>query len=529
MGVLKKTLNLNAWSRLFSDANLTKKASLNAVAAGLDYGARLLIGFLITPALVSGLGDYQYGLWQVLGRLTGYLTAASGRPTQTLKWTLANMQHSLDYEEKRRDVGSAVAAWLIFTPLILSFGGLLIWFIPMWLDVPPENTWTVRVATGVLVIKMALISLVALPQSALEGENLGYKRMGLSATLVMLGGGFTVLALYLNTGLVGVATATLVTTLLTGLFYLQVVRSQVPWFGIARPTFQGLSRFLGLSWWFLVWRLVMQLMMASDVVLLGIFASVDMVTSYSLTKYVPETLVSLVAVVVFGITPGLGGIIGSSDLKKARRVRSEIMAFTWLIATILGAMVLLWNEPFVRLWVGTGYYSGAMPNLLIMVMTIQFVLIRNDANVIDLTLNLPKKVLLGVLSVTLSTAMAIGLMRIYDLGIIGLVLGSIAGRLILSLSYPLIIGRFLNISLGSQFMGAMRPTLVTLLVFSLLSGPEIFFNAPTWLVVDSWLGLIFSVGASFVGVSAFVFFAGLSGPQRSGIINRVQRLVAASN
>jgi hypothetical protein len=162
-------------------------------------------------------------------------------------------------------------------------------------------------------------------------------------------------------------------------------------------------------------------------------------------------------------------------------------------------------------------------------MTIQFVLIRNDANVIDLTLNLPKKVLLGVLSVTLSTAMAIGLMRIYDLGIIGLVLGSIAGRLILSLSYPLIIGRFLNISLGSQFMGVTRPTLVTLLVFSLLSGPEIFFNAPTWLVVDSWLGLIFSVGASFVGVSAFVFFAGLSGPQRSGIINRVQRLVAASN
>ena len=61
----------------------------------------------------------------------------------------------------------------------------------------------------------------------------------------------------------------------------------------------------------------MRVMMASDVVLLGVLDSVELVTTYSLTKYAPETLIMFVGIMVFGITPGLGGIIGSGNLQKA--------------------------------------------------------------------------------------------------------------------------------------------------------------------------------------------------------------------
>jgi hypothetical protein len=64
-------------------------------------------------------------------------------------------------------------------------------------------------------------------------------------------------------------------------------------------------------------------MLASDVVLLGLLGSVESVTSYSLTKYAPETLISVVAIMFFGVIPGLGGIIGSGDFKKAASIRGE--------------------------------------------------------------------------------------------------------------------------------------------------------------------------------------------------------------
>jgi O-antigen/teichoic acid export membrane protein len=525
MAILKLAGNLKYFSKLLSDESLTKRAYLNAVAAALDYGARLLVGFIITPLLVAGLGDYFYGTWQILNRVVGYISPASGRPTQALKWILANRQASTDYEEKRRYVGSTVAVWALFLPLLMALGGLLVWFVPSWLNAPPEFSWIVRLATALLVANLAMTSLVAVPRSVLEGENLGYKRMGLSAILVFVGGGFVWLALYFDAGLVGVAVATLAATLLTGALFLQIVRTYAPWFGVARPSFQAARQFLGLSWWFLGWNLVMMLMIASDVVVLGILGSVELVTAYSLTKYAPETLISFVAIVVFGITPGLGGIIGSGNLEKAAQVRSEIMSLTWLIVTVLGSTVLLWNQSFIRLWVGAEYYTGSVSALLIMVMVTQFVLIRNDANIIDLTLNLRHKVLIGALSATLSLAVASVLISYFDAGITGLCLGFIVGRSILSLGYPLMVGRFLRVSLASQLKGTLRPGFATVLLFSLALKLGGLLAASVRFAVSEWAGLILSGGMTLGVVFVLAFYVGLSGDQRRLVLRRVRMVM----
>ncbi len=129
----RTALNFKAVSRWLSDEGLTKKAYLNAISAALDYGARLVVGLVINPLMVVGLGDYMYGVLQILGRLILYLSAASGRPTQALKWTIANQQASIDYDKKRRNVGGAIAVWLLFLPILAALGIFLVWIAPSWL------------------------------------------------------------------------------------------------------------------------------------------------------------------------------------------------------------------------------------------------------------------------------------------------------------------------------------------------------------------------------------------------------------
>jgi O-antigen/teichoic acid export membrane protein len=522
MALLKVTRNLKYVSGLLSDEGLTKKAYLNALASVLDYGARLLVGFILQPLLVGGLGDYFYGMWQILNRLVGYISPTSGRPAQALKWTLANQQASADYELKRRHVGSTVIVWALFLPLLTVLGGVLAWFAPRWLNTPVEFLWQVRFAAGILVANLAMNSLGTLPQSVLQGENLGYKRMGLSVFLVFVGGGLTWLALYLNAGIAGLAAATLATTLLTGIVFLLIVRAYAPWFGVAWPSFEAARQFLGLSWWFMAWNMITSLMMASDVVVLGMLNSVESVTSYSLTKYVPETLISIVAIMVFGIIPGLGGVIGSGNLKKAASLRDEIMLFTWLIVTVLGVTVLLWNRTFIGLWVGAERYSGSIPALLIQVVVTQFVLIRNDASIIDVTLRLRRKVLMGALSVTLALVAAGVLVGYCGLGIVGLCLGVIAGRSILSLGYPIIIGRFLGVSLSSQLKRVLRPVLVTIVLFVLASRLDSLMSVSTWSGLRGWMSLALSVGVTCGLVSLLTFYTGLSDSQRTSILRRVR-------
>ncbi len=509
------------FSRLLSDGNLTKKAYLNGVAATLDYGARLVTGFLVNPLLVNGLGDYLYGVWQVLGRVISYMSAASGRPTEALKWVIANRQASVDYEEKRRFVGNAIVVWLIFLPILAIAGGVFVWYSPVLLKSPPEWAWVVRLAASVLLIDLIITSLVDIPESVLRGENLSYKRMGLTTLLVVAQGGLIALALYLGTGIIGVATAVLIDTLLTAALFLYIVRSYVPWFGIARPARVEVRRFFGLSWWFLVWRLVMQLMMSSDVIVLGLLHRVEDVTTYTLTKYVPETMISLVAIVMMGITPGLGGVIGAGKLQKALHVRSEFMAGTWLIATVVGATTLLWNRSFVQLWVGPEHYAGSIETLVIMLMIIQFILIRNDANIIDLTLNLRRKVLIGLLSASLAVIVAVILVGVFNLGIVGLCLGFMLGRLILSLGYPWMIGRVLGVPFRSQLKSVPRPASVTLLLFALALSAS---NA--WLA-STWANLVFAVGLTVVVVSFLAFYIGLSNDQRRHLLQRGRLVIRA--
>ena len=517
--ISRLTFITKVFSGLLSDKTLTKKASLNAIASILDYGARWFVTFLLNPLLVTGLGNFGYGTWQVLGRLIGYISPAGGRPTQALKWTIANHQASTDYEEKRRQVGSAVVVWLIFLPLLSLLGATLAWYVPGWLDAPLEIYPSVRWAAALLVANLIFTNLAEIPQSVLRGENLGYKRMGLTTLFVLLGGGLMALAMSLETGLIGVAFAQLVTTALTGVLFFMIVRSYVKWFGMAKPMFTAVGKFLKLSWWFLAWTLVLQLLKAGDVVILGVFDSAEMVTNYSLTRYIPETIIGVVAIIVFGITPGMGGIVGKGEFEKANRVRSELMIFTWLIVTVFGSTMLLWNQSFVQLWVGKEYYAGALSNFLIILMVSQFVFIRNDANIIDLTLDLRKKVLIGLLSAAFSAGISAILVGVYKLGVVGLTLGFITGQLILSIGYPLIVGRFFGVSVYSQLSGIIRPAFVTILLFGAVMA------LGNNIVVHSWLSLALSVGLTVGLLSLLTLYVGVTGEQRKSLLHRIRKVL----
>ena len=503
--------------RLFSDEGLTRKASLNAFAAILDYASRLVAGFVMTPFLVRGLGDQGYGVWQILDRFMTYLSPATGRPSQALKWTIARHQSSTDHEDKRRQVGSALMVWLSFLPLLVGLGAVLAWAAPGLLKIPPSLAWSVRVATIVLVTNSLVFSLGDVPRSVLQGENLGYKRMGFSTALVFITAGLTALALYLQSGIVGVVLADLTGTVLGGALMFQVARTNIPWFGVARPAPGAMRRFLGLSGWFLAWNFVMRLMRATDVVVLGVFGSPEMVTMYTLTRYAPETVIFIVATLAQGVTPGLGGIVGSGDKPRALRLRGEIMTFTWLLVATLGTTILLWNRSLMQVWVGSRHYLGAVPNLLLMAMVAQFVLIRNDANIIDLTLNLRRKVLLGFLSAALAAAAAAYAVGVLGLGAVGLCVGFIAGRLILSLGYPALVGRFLGVSLAQQLRASLRPGIVTLLAFSLSA------LGSRGLAAGSWWALAPGVALTLPAAGFLAFRLGLGPQQRQQVLRRLRR------
>jgi O-antigen/teichoic acid export membrane protein len=419
------------------ERSLTWRASLNLVQSILDYGAKLAVGLIVIPILVSGLGRSLFGVWEMLARLMGYMESTDGRPTQALRLVISHHQFQSDAAAKRRWVGSALVVWLCFLPLWIVTGAILIWLAPTITKVPPALESTVRITCALAMAGVLVSALASLPESVLRGMNLGYKRMGLQAGLSVVGGSLLAGAVYAGLGLIGVAGAGAVLAGLTGLCFLTVVRRQVPWFGAERPHRTEVGTLLRMSLWIAGGDVVAKLLLASDVLVIGTVLSASTVTIYVLTGYAALLAVNLYALAADAVMPGLAGIIGEKSFTRAALLRRELMGVTALFVTAVGSAILLWNRSFVHLWVGSENYAGLWTNALLVIIAVQTAFIRCDAYIIDAALQPGRRVRVSAVAAVI--ALSLSVLLTWYAGLIGLCLGVLAGRATQSIWYPLVV------------------------------------------------------------------------------------------
>jgi O-antigen/teichoic acid export membrane protein len=498
---------------------LTRRASLSAVASLLDYGVKAGVSLVITPILVGGLGRTLYGVWEMLGRLVGYMSAADGRPTEALRLVISQQQGA-DPTANRKSVGAALAVWLLLLPVVALVGGVLAWLAPALTHAPPESRSAVRLTCILLIVSFLLGGLAAIPESVLRGMNLGYKRMGLQAGLSIIAGGLTAWAVYEGMGLVGIGAAQIVRALIIGLCFWLLVRKYVSWFHVARPTKSDVKGLLGMSVWLSVGELVAKLLLASDVLILGAVVSPAAVTTFVLTGYAARTGLGIFVFTAGSAMPGVGGVLGHRQFDRAAQLRRELMTLTWLFVTAVGATVLVWNHSFLTLWVGARNYAGPWVDLLIVLIVGQTAFIRTDSYIIDAALRPKGRVLVG--AITVIATLGLGIALTHAFGILGLCIGMLAGRGIQSVAYPLIVRSCLNhpVPAPGARIAALRMAAVTALLFAGASALSRRFQAPSWPV---WL---FGVAISLALFATLALTLGPTPQVRRSVVRRIRGMAA---
>jgi O-antigen/teichoic acid export membrane protein len=497
------------------DSTLTGRASLNIAQALLDYSVKLGVGLVIVPILVTGLGRTMFGVWEMLGRLVGYIESSDGRSTQALRLVISNQQSSNDQAAKRRWIGSALVVWFCFLPLLAVAGALLIWLTPSVTKVPPEFHSTVRIACALMMGAVLLVGLGTLPESVLRGMNLGYKRMGLQAGLSVVGGALMAAAVYAGAGLIGVAAAGLLVAALTGLCFLALVYRQVPWFGADRPRRTEVGSLLGMSLWITLGDVVSKLL-ASDVLVLGMVLSASAVTTYVLTGYAARLALNLHSLSAEAVMPGVAGVIGGQSFERAALLRRELLGVTVIFVSAVGSTILLWNRSFVDLWVGAENYAGAWTNLLIVLIAVQSAFIRCDAYLIDAALQPGRRVRVGIVAGVVALALSLGFTHLA--GMVGLCLGILVGRSIQTIGYPLLVRDCLRQSPDLSMLWLARPLTVMSLLFigSTHLGQQV--------LVQHWLTWLVAVVATLILAFTVALVLGLPASLRTAVTERILQM-----
>jgi O-antigen/teichoic acid export membrane protein len=499
-------------------AQLTRRASLTAVASLLDYAVKAGVQLVITPILLGGLGRTLYGVWEMLGRLVGYMAAADGRPTEALRLVIAQQQHA-DAGTNRRTVGAAFAVWVLMLPIVALVGGAIAWLAPAITHAPDSHRAAVRLTCVLLVLSFMLTGLASVPEAVLRGMNLGYKRMGLQAGLSILVGALTAWAITEGLGMPGVGASAIARALIAGVVFWLLVRKYVSWFAVAKPTRAAVKGLFSMSVWLSVGDLVAKLLLASDVLILGWIISPAAVTTYVLTGYAARTGLGVFVFTAGAAMPGLGGVLGQKQFARAVQLRHELRMLTWLFSTVVGATILAWNHSFLHLWVGAQNYAGPWVDLLIVCLVMQTAFIRTDSYIIDAALRPRARVVIG--AITVAATLALGIALTHAFGIIGLCIGLLAGRAIQSVSYPLIVRSCLEKPkhTGAERWAAVRMALTTAVLFAAATIAGRALVAPSWVV---WAG---AVVLSVALVAALTLFVGPTSADRRIIIARARTMV----
>lgn len=494
---------------------LTRRASLNAVAALLDYAVKAAVVLLVTPVLVGGLGRTLYGVWEMLTRLGTSMSAVDGRPTDALRLVVAQQQGSDDAALKRRYVGASLAIWAVLLPVLALIGGALAWWAaPLLTRATPELRGAVRLTSAVIVVAFLVTSIASVPEAVLRGSNQGYRRLGVQSSLNVFWGLLAAGAIWGGFGLVGVGVSQLLLAVATGICFWLLARSFVEWFGVARPRRSEVKGLFGMGLWLAAGDALSKILQASDVLILGAVIAPATVTTYVLTGYAARTAQGMHIFAAGAAIPGLGGLLGTGERARAAQARRELLLLTWWFATVVGATILAWNRSFISLWVGEANYAGALVDLLVVAITAQTVFIRVDSYVIDAALQPKQRVLVALGATALS--IALGIVLTHQFGIAGLCVGFLLGRAPQSLAYPALARRRLGVEAASRApASSARRWLVTAALFATAAALGQRIAAPGWM----WWGA--GVAATVVVAAAVSLWLGPNDHERRKLRRRL--------
>jgi hypothetical protein len=156
-----------------------------------------------------------------------------------------------------------------------------------------------------------------------------------------------------------------------------------------------------------------------------------------------------------------------------------IMRGAWLFCAAVGITVLLLNQSFIALWVGTGHFAGNVENLLIMLITVQVIFFQIDSYIINATLDMRKKVLLSAGAAVVSILLAMFLVSRFL--IIGLCISMLIGRLFYTLGFAVLLKRQIKDSTPPWSIPHLKSMLMTFCFFAIATYVGQFIFLTSWL------------------------------------------------
>lgn len=479
---------------------------------------KLAITFIMTPIFVRNLGKYDYGLWEMLGAVLGYM----GMLDLGLKPALSRFAAKFQAENDPKSLAHVYASGLVFMGaigLLLCFGFLL-WAVLYPGILAREGAPVSRYAALLVIIGIQLVfrfpGFVA--ESFLEGFQKYYLKNNITIFNSIVGSTVLYFLITPQNGLVLLALINSVGLSLKYVVYAFLLtreshgglRPDVRYFDI-----QTLKRLLSFGFKSFIQGVSTRIENATDSLIIGIILGPAMVPFYSIPANLVRYVGTLGHTLTHAFMPLFSGFYARSENEKMRQMYLFGSKYVVSIILPLSAGIIMVGGPFLGVWIGPEFREkGDLIVLLLVLFTALPMMNPFDSRYLTAlgrhAIFARLKPLAAFLNIGLS------LILIHPMGIVGVALASLISVFIFVPIFLQYVCRHLEIEVRQYLRKSIVPCLLPTLIMSALVSAIRF----KW-GLDSYAMII---GASLLGVFSYFlmfWFFSLGSDERGYILRRI--------
>ena len=327
---------------------------------------------LLTPFIISTLGQAEYGVYKLVASVTAYLLLLDLGVGNAVVRYVSKFKEENNLQQSRKFLGVCLLFYSVIAFICLLLGGVLIYLFP---TVFAKGLTAAEIALSQKLLALTTINAaVALGTSVFNNYIIGYSRFkvskGASIIQICIRMLLTVLALKANMGSVGIVAVNLLMTVICKGFYAFYVLFKMK----ILPLFKGLqSSFIKevviYSSFILLQMIATQINSCADQVLLGIFVSGSSIligiygVGAQVTQYFQSIGAAFNGVLMPGIVASVEKGASSTELQKEM---IRIGRFSICILSIIWVGFFTFGKQFITLWAGKDNFQAYYVALILM-------------------------------------------------------------------------------------------------------------------------------------------------------------------
>jgi len=322
----------------------------------------ILVVLFLTPYIIGHIGIERYGIWAVVGIVTGYFGLLDfGIGTSFIKY-ISEFYTRRDYEKINQVINTGFAFYSMFALFFIALAFFIINPLLNFFNIPEklynEASFVFLLGFILFCISQAINSFTSI-QGGLQRMDITNKvSIAISIPLVI----GTIYFLERGYGLPGLMINNAIVLLISSIINIAIAFKLLPELEFNPLLFNKdmFKKLFGFGYKIQISRIANLIHFHLDKVLLAHFLNIGLVTFYTVAAQLAFKVREVPSLLVSAIFPAASELQARANKDSLYKLYFRSMKYVFLIALPISLLAILLAKPFIALWLGEGYEKSAL-------------------------------------------------------------------------------------------------------------------------------------------------------------------------